>query len=93
MGVELNTVHSHFLSNSSTVCCRFGKGGPLELYEGSKQDGKLIFSDKFMGYDRRVESFVIEGKPSTDTPSAGAKYFSSGLWISSVCAFLLSWLI
>ena len=66
----------------------------MELYEGTKQEGKLIFSDEFRGYDRRAESFVIEGKPSTDSSSAGAKSFSVRVWISStVGLFLLSWLI
>jgi hypothetical protein len=66
----------------------------LELYEGTKQDGKLIFSDEFAGYHRRAESFVVEGKLSTDTSSAGGNKKSAGVGISSVVGvFLLSWLI
>jgi hypothetical protein len=61
----------------------------LELYEGTQQDGKLIFTDGFEGYSRMVESFVVEGIPSTDTSSV-----SAGVGISSIVGvFLLSWLI
>ena len=80
MGVGLNTLYHRFLSKSSTVCCEFGAGGgPLELYEGTKQDRKLIFSNEFMGYDRRDEAFFLAGKPSTDISSDGAKSFSAGV--------------
>ena len=91
MGVGLNTLYHRFLSKSSTVCCEFGAGGgPLELSEGTKQDRKLIFSNEFMGYDRRAEAFFLEGKPSTDISSNGAKSFSAGVGISSVVDIFFS---
>ena len=90
MGVGLNTLYHRFLSKSSTVCCEFGAGGgPLELSEGTKQDRKLIFSNEFMGYDRRAEAFFLEGKPSTDISSNGAKSFSADVGISSVVDIFL----
>ncbi len=41
------------------VCCNFGPGGPIELYEGSYEDGQLMFTTPFGGIDREVHSFVI----------------------------------
>lgn len=56
---------AHLLLTFHTVCCTFGSGGPVELFQGSTEDGELLFSEPFQGVDRLVRSFVIVGSENS----------------------------
>ena len=43
------------------VCCDFGSGGPVQLYEGKD----LIFSDLFEGTSKSYHTFTLESSKAT----------------------------
>ena len=53
------------------VCCLFGSGGPVELYQISMSEEVPLFSDPFAGVDRLVESFEIKGSGGFSTSTSG----------------------
>jgi hypothetical protein len=57
------------------ICCQFGNGGPVELFDGSVADNKLLFSDPFEETGRLVETFVLVGDDTA--PSSGESADSS----------------
>jgi hypothetical protein len=68
-------------SEGDGLCCEFGDGGPIELFDGSVASGELLFSNPFNGTGRLVESFVLEG----GTGSSGASLASrSNLFIFGI---------
>lgn len=52
-------------SGNDGLCCFFGNGGPLELYQGNSDDGILLFSDPFQDEDRLVANFYLVGSASS----------------------------
>lgn len=72
---------------SFQVCCLFGSGGPVELYQISMNEEAPFFSDPFAGVDRFVESFVIRG--SGDFSASTSGIFSFVLTLLLGTAFIL----
>lgn len=70
------------------MCCTFGSGGPFELFEGSVEDGVLLFSDSFQEKGRVVESFVLigDGTPAPASSSARSQpyVFVLSLFIATI---------
>ena len=54
------------------VCCNFGSGGPVELFEGSTEEGVLLFSDPLEENGRFTQSFSLIGDGKV--PSAASNY-------------------
>lgn len=52
------------------VCCNFGLGGPMELYDGPTESGQLLFTTSFQGVDRVVHSFVIGNNVGSSSESS-----------------------
>lgn len=46
-------------SGKDGICCSFGDGGPLELYDGTPEVGILLVSDPLQGEDRFVANFYL----------------------------------
>jgi hypothetical protein len=78
---------THFSLYTYLVCCTFGSGGPIELFEGSLDDGVLLFSDPFQGADRLVQSFMIVG--SGESGASGQSFFFAILASLIVTSFSL----
>jgi hypothetical protein len=62
-----HTTTSLFLLISHVgLCCAFGHGGPVELFNGEATQGQLLFSQLFQS-DRLVKEFVLAGASSSTT--------------------------
>ena len=59
----MTTLNLLLLTN--LVCCTFGDGGPIELYQGTVENGNLLLSEPFEATGRLVQTFTIEFSGST----------------------------
>jgi hypothetical protein len=70
-------------SEGDGLCCEFGKGGPIELFDGSVASGELIFSKPFNSTGRLVETFSLQGRTvsseASRTPRSNLFIFGVGL--------------
>jgi hypothetical protein len=53
-------------SGKDGLCCSFGDGGPIEVYDGDPKEGILLFSDPFHDDDRISADFYVLGSASSE---------------------------
>jgi hypothetical protein len=69
-------------SLSNSVCCTFGSGGPVELFDGALKDGALLFSNPFQETPRIVESFTLVGDGTFASSSPTSNFPIFGLTLT-----------
>jgi hypothetical protein len=69
-------------SLSNSVCCTFGSGGPVELFDGALKDGVLLFSNPFQETPRIVESFTLVGDGTFASSSPTSNFPIFGLTLT-----------
>ena len=69
------------------MCCNFGEGGPIEVYDGPVSDDRLLFSHRFEETGRLLESFVLVGTG----PSSSAQLWSLKTATTAVLVGSMVW--
>ena len=72
-------------SEGDGLCCEFGNGGPIELFDGPADSGVLLFSNPFNNTGRIVETFIIEGAGAQAESSASSLVTGSIVLVVGVC--------
>ena len=68
-----------------SVCCKQGSGGPIELFDGPIEGGRLLFEDGFVGTTRKAFTFTRQG----DAVPTSSCFQRASIWGGFVVSFAL----